>query len=215
MPSRSADDKAAALPNPDAAIHPTLVTSRLVLRPIVAEDVNDLPDAFADPETMRFMDFPPALSVADSARYLAIYVFPLPDWHATWALVCRQTRIVMGFVNYHHRETWNHRLEVGFLLGRPYWKRGLMSEALDAVLEYCFERLEIERVEVTMSPDNDNAVRLAERLGFQRESGLMSRRQRVATGYRDQSMYSLLRDEWRGSAPTTGQTAAPSDDGCR
>jgi ribosomal-protein-alanine N-acetyltransferase len=178
-------------------IYPLLETPRLLLRPTTADDVRYLHEAFADPETMRFMDFPVARNLADSARYLSTYLFVLPEWHATWALVCRETGVTIGFANYHHRENWNQRLEIGFLLHPAFRGRGLMSEALDALLAFCFEELEMERIEVTTQPENDAAIRLIERYGFRCEGGPLRRRQRVGDEFRDLSIYALLRDEWR------------------
>lgn len=188
-----ADDAA----NAAQPIYPLLATPRLVMRPIAAEDVRDLHDAFADADTMQFMDFPVARHLADSVRYLSTYLFVMPDWHATWALVDRETGAVIGFANYHHRENWNQRLEIGFLLRRSFRGLGFMSEALDALLRFCFEQLAIERVEVTTQPENGAAIRLIERLGFRFEGGPMRRRQRVGDEFRDLAMYALLRDEWR------------------
>src|SRR5262245_42123377 len=92
------------------ALHPELFTSRLRLRPLVAADVHSLHASFSDPETMRFMDFPPTRDVAESSRAVSALLFVLPEWHATWAVEWHANGAVVGFVNYHHRETWNQRL---------------------------------------------------------------------------------------------------------
>lgn len=192
----AAADFVAAAANPAQPVHPSLATPRLELRPLIADDVRYLHEAFADPETMRFMDFPVARNLADSTRYLSTYLFVMPDWHATWALVYRATGVVVGFANYHHRENWNQRLEIGFLLHPRFRGMGLMSEALDALLTFCFAELAMERVEVTTQPENTAAIRLIERLGFRCEGGPLRRRQRVGSEFRDLSIYALLRDEW-------------------
>jgi ribosomal-protein-alanine N-acetyltransferase len=168
----------------------------LRLRPIAEADVHFLHAAFSDPETMRFMDFPPTRTIAESARYLAPHLFVLPDWHATWALECPANGAVIGFVNYHHRENWNQRLEIGFCLARPFWGLGLMREAVDALLSYCFTDLGVERVEATTNPQNAAAIAPIEGLGFLRESGVMRRRQKVGAEFRDLVMYALLRGDW-------------------
>ena len=152
--------------------------------------------AFSDPETMRFMDFPASRGMADTERRVQVYLFKLPAWHATWALVYKTTGSVIGFINYHHRENWNSRLEVGFMLARPYWGKGLMAEAMTALLKYCFEDLKMHRVEITVTPENHAAIRMIERLGFQFEGGPLRARQRVSGAYRDLSMYGLLKPEW-------------------
>jgi ribosomal-protein-alanine N-acetyltransferase len=179
-----------------AATEPILSTPRLHLRPLRAEDVSHLHESFSDPETMRFMDRPLSYSLADTKRQMAVLTLRLPEWVATWSLVCRETGKVIGFVNYHHREIWNRRLEIGFMLSRPSWGRGLMSEALRAVLDYCFATLDTNRIEVTVNPDNRAAIAMIERLGFSAEGGPLRERQLVGTTYRDLMMYALLRREW-------------------
>jgi ribosomal-protein-alanine N-acetyltransferase len=179
-----------------ASTRPILATERLFLRPTQEADAHDLHEAFIDPETMRFMDKPPSRSFADTARSMAVLTLTLPEWTATWSLMCRATGKVMGFANYHHREVWNQRLEIGFMLGRPYWRRGLMTEALQAMLGHCFETLDTNRVEVTVNPDNHAAIAMIERLGFVCESVRLRERQRVGTSYRDLAMFSLLRRAW-------------------
>jgi ribosomal-protein-alanine N-acetyltransferase len=187
-------------PDPDAAAsapYPTLATPRLRLRPLAVEDMHALHAAFDDAEAMRFMDFPRPQSLDDTARYLSTHLFVMPDWHACWVLEFRATGAVIGFINYHHRENWNARLEIGFFLARAFWGRGIMTEAITALLNYCFHTLAMERVEITTTPENAAAIKLAEHLGFQREGGPMRRRQRVGSEYRDLLMFGLLRDEWQ------------------
>jgi RimJ/RimL family protein N-acetyltransferase len=66
----------------------------------------------------------------------------------------------VGFVNYHHREDWNRRLELGFMLGRPFWGRGLMAEALAALIHHSLGGLGMIRIEATVQPDNLRATAL-------------------------------------------------------
>lgn len=178
---------------------PELISRRLRLRPIAAEDSAPLHTLFSDPETMRFMDFPPSQTPADTAKRMEAYLFVLPDWHATWVMVERAKDAMIGFVNYHHRENVNRRLEIGFVLARAYWRQGLMREAVAALLDHCFGGLDMHRVEATVNPGNASATCLLEALGFRLEGGPMRGRQRVGGEFRDQLMFGLLREEWPGS----------------
>ncbi len=181
------------------SVQPVLETERLYLLPIARDHAADLHLACADPEVMRYVDFPASQTVQDTARRLDLFLVELPDWHATWVLSCKATARVIGFVNYHHRENCNWRLEVGFLLARAFWGRGLMREALQALLEYCFLGLAMNRVEVTVNPANKAAIRLIEGVGFRFEGGPLRGRQYVCGEYRDLLIYGLLRQEWTRS----------------
>jgi ribosomal-protein-alanine N-acetyltransferase len=109
-----------AHPPTSAATQLALDTPRLQLRPISAADAPLLHPCFADPETMRFMDHVRSRSVEETANRIAPYLIALPAWHATWTMTERASGAAVGFVNYHHREDWNRRLELGFMLGRPF-----------------------------------------------------------------------------------------------
>jgi len=180
-----------------ASPQPVLASPRLLLAPIEPAHCTDLHALFSDPEAMRFMDGPPSRSLEETAKRAETYLFPLPIWHATWVLRERSGGPVIGLVNYHHRENWNNRLEIGFALRRSSWGKGFMREAIAALLDHCFGALDIHRVEATVNPDNQAAIRLLEALKFRFEGGPMRARQRVGGEFRDLSMYGLLRPEWR------------------
>jgi ribosomal-protein-alanine N-acetyltransferase len=198
--------------NEDNLPQPVLNSRRLCLRPLAAQDAVSLHALYSDSEAMRFMDCAPSQHVADTAKRLEILLYVLPIWHATWVLVERSSDAVIGLVNYHHREIWNQRLEIGFAMRRASWRQGFMREAVATLIDYCLGSLAMHRIESTVNLGNVSAVRLLEGLGFRREGGPMRERQRVGSEFRDLSMFGLLREEWHGSigsAPTPARLTAP------
>jgi ribosomal-protein-alanine N-acetyltransferase len=97
---------------------------------------------------------------------------------------------------------WNARhrhAEIGYDLARPYWGYGIASEALSAMLQFCFEDMAFNHVEADTLVVNTRSVRLLERLGFQREG---TRREYILEDdglFYDSAIYSLLRREYYGS----------------
>lgn len=67
-----------------------------------------------------------------------------------------------------------HHLRLGYLLARAHWGRGLMREALAAVLAEAFAQPGVERVDALCDVDNHASARLLDALGFERE-GLLRR----------------------------------------
>lgn len=186
-----------------APTHPVLETQRLHLRPLLPSDADPLHEMFSDPQVTRYLDIPSSRSTEDTFQRLQLYTLVLPEWQAGWAVVEKQSEAIAGMVNYHHREIWNGRLEIGFVLARRYWRQGLMREAVRAVLDYCFAALAVHRVEATISPDNDAAIRLLESLGFRCESGRLRGRIKVGGTYRDLVMYGLLDEDRVAVGPDT------------
>jgi ribosomal-protein-alanine N-acetyltransferase len=172
-----------------------LTTKRLTLRPPTTDDIPGLHACYADPETMRFWDAPAAATSAETGQRLAWSLTAHSGFHAAWAVIDADARFV-GMVNYHRRETNNRKLELGWMIARPFWQRGYATEAVRALIGHCISALEAHRIEAHIEPDNVASVRLAERLGFQRE-GVMRDRLRVGDGFRSAILYALLASDWR------------------
>jgi ribosomal-protein-alanine N-acetyltransferase len=178
---------------------PVLATARLTLRPLAEADAAGLHACFSDAVAMRHWDLPPSPDLAETLRRVRQSLSVPAQWHGAWALVARDGGATIGMVNYHHREPWNRRLEVGYILARPFWRRGLMREAMRAFLRHLFEDLGTHRVELTIEPGNAASIGLAEHLGFTRESGVLRDRLCVAGVYRSVVLYALLQPEWRAA----------------
>lgn len=202
-----------ALPIPgEQPQQPLLRTPRLWLRQLAATDAIALHALFGDAETMRWNELPPTRDLAETTQRVELFLIPIPLWQATWVLAGAPADPAIGFVCYHHRDAWNGQLEVGFMLARSHWGRGLTYEAMTRLLAHCFRSLQINRVEITVNPENKAAIRVTERLGFRREAGLLRQRQRVGDAYCDQLLYGLLRAEWAASlsSPLAGDQISRS-----
>ena len=84
----------------------------------------------------------------------------------------------------------------------------MADRTVRAVLDYCFADLDVHRVEATISPDNDAAIRLLESLGFRCESGRLRGRIMVGGTHRDLVMYGLLDEDWTAAGPDASPDAA-------
>ena len=85
-----------------------------------------------------------------------------------------------------------------------------MTEAVEALLAYCFEELAVHRVEALIHPDNAASIALAERLGFRCEGGPLRDYWRVGDRYMSVMLYALLGGS--GAEPGLVGDAAMNDD---
>jgi ribosomal-protein-alanine N-acetyltransferase len=106
---------------------------------------------------------------------------------------------------------WEHGLaEVGYALSSPYQSRGLMSEAVQILLDDIFTNTLIDRVEARCAIENVGSQRVLEKNGFQRE-GLLRGYFRLRGRRIDNYLYSLLREDHlahrqRGGGPRSPRT---------
>ncbi|HJQ56163.1 MAG TPA: GNAT family N-acetyltransferase [Vineibacter sp.] len=187
-----------------------LLTPRLRLRPFANSDLDDLHALYGDAEAMRYWTFPPSRDRAETARRLRWHVGRYqPASHASWAVTPRRGQQCIGMVTFHHREPRDHRLEVGYILARAHWGRGLATEAVAALLRHCIDSLGTHRVEAMIAAENAASRRLAERLGFSYEGGPLRDRWRVGDSYRSVVVYGLIAGQEK-TAPRPGAARGKS-----
>ena len=93
--------------------------------------------------------------------------------------------------------------ELGYAIGKEYWRQGLTLEAAKAVVAWGFEAFGLERIFARADVPNEGSWRIMEKLGMRRE-GVM-RRHRVVAGERvDVVFYGLLREEWEARRISNG-----------
>ncbi len=143
----------------------TLETERLLLRPFREADLDDYARICSDPEVMRHMGDGRPVSRPDAWRQMAFF---LGHWqlrgYGLWAAELKETGGLVGRIGLHNPEGWPG-LEVGWLLERACWGRGLATEGGRAALDYAFTRLGAGHVISVIRPENARSVRVAERLG--------------------------------------------------
>ena len=117
----------------------------------------------------------------------------------TFVIALRETGKVIGTIGFMWVQQENRSAEVGYSLSRAYWNRGIMTEALQAVLQFGFETLNLNRIEAQHESDNPASGRVMEKAGMIHEGRL---RQRVYNKgrYADVELYAILRQDLRFSA---------------
>jgi ribosomal-protein-alanine N-acetyltransferase len=152
-------------------LFPELTTPRLRLRRFETRDVDGLHACFGDREAMRYWIFAACKNKAETARWVRVLARAAPIKYQAWAVAEKRGDRCIGMVNYHHREAHNRRLEIGYILAPSHHGKGLMTEALQALIGHCIDKLRTHRIEAMINPANKASIRLVERLGFRREGG--------------------------------------------
>jgi ribosomal-protein-alanine N-acetyltransferase len=162
-----------AEPGPPPRSIPLLDTARLRLRP---PTLGDAPDIFAgyaqDPSVTRYLTWRPHNSIEQTRAFLRRCLAGMTDGSVLpWVLTERDDDHAIGMIEL--RPT-GHRAEMGYVLARDRWGRGLMSEAARAVADWGLARPGIFRVWSVTDVDNAASARVLEKAGMQRE-GLLRR----------------------------------------
>ena len=114
-----------------------------------------------------------------------------------WGITLRPADTVIGRIGLANWAKEHHRAEVGFDLARAYWRQGIGTEAVSAVVRYAFEELHLHRLEAFPTLDNVASVRLLEKLGFFHEGTARQVLLMDDGTYHSVGQYSMIEDEYR------------------
>lgn len=182
----------------DFAEMPRLQTERLILREVrPSGDLDAMFALFGDPDVARFTDTGPFSDVDDAQEVI--------DWISRifeqrrglrWALALADNEEQMiGTCGYNHWDPSNNSGGIGYDLAKDHWGKGLMTEALQPVIRFGFERMGLNRIEADVTVGNDASARVLQKLGFT-EEGLLRQRGFWKGRYHDLRMFGLLRGDW-------------------
>ncbi len=114
-----------------------------------------------------------------------------------WIITLKGDDRPIGTLGYYK---WNrsrsYQAEMGYDLAKEHWGKGIMTEAMEAVVNFGFRRMKLNRIEVYIMPRNKRSIRMIKRLGFKREGLLRQRYFDEFGNFTDDILFSMLRDDW-------------------
>jgi RimJ/RimL family protein N-acetyltransferase len=171
-------------------------TPRLTLRPVHELDLHDLLEINGDPEVTRFVPYPTWQSLDDGMAWLRRMEALASSGTGQQLVIVRSADLrIVGTLLLFRFEESSARLELGYVLGRQYWRHGFMREALEAVCAHAFSAMSIRRLEAEVDPANTASNRLLQRAGFTLEGTLRKRWAAKGRTY-DTNVYGYLAEEW-------------------
>jgi RimJ/RimL family protein N-acetyltransferase len=168
-------------------------SGEVTLRELLPSDIDELARIFGTSPLLKVLET--QLTHPQRTSIDHPYAGNVPIFKAWGVTLAEKSSPILGIVNYHHLDFLNRRTEIGYFMAEPYRRQGIMKCAVLDVLKYCFETLDLHRIEATIEPQNVAAIRLAESCGFRKESGLLRDRIYVEQTFRSVVMYGLIRKE--------------------
>jgi ribosomal-protein-alanine N-acetyltransferase len=145
-------------------------TDRLILRSWRESDLDDLFAYASVPGVGEMAGWPHHETIETSKQILRSFI----DENEVFALYHKAGRKVIGSLGLHHswaNEDERYKIlkikEVGYVLSKDYWGQGLVTEAVSAVIDYCFEKLGVEAFTCGHFKENNQSRRVIEKCGFE------------------------------------------------
>lgn len=180
-------------------------THRLFLKGLDDSDAEFIFGEFSDEYVCRYLyDAEPFRGIDEARELIAHFGSDRNTTINRWVIMDKGTGQRLGTCGFHCWDKENNCIEVGYDLREEHCRKGIMTEALTAIIGKAFSEKGINRIQAFVSLDNIASCKVLEKLGFKRE-GVIREKHYFRGKYYDHFCYSLLKRECApGHAPGNG-----------
>jgi len=118
----------------------------------------------------------------------------LGGFPTTFAIIYRGE--IAGTISFNHISEVHRNGSIGYWIGKRFEGKGIMSRSFEAVVNYDFETLRLNRIEVRVANENIRSRAIPERFGFKKE-GVLQQVEMLYDTYVDHVVYRMLHAEWK------------------
>lgn len=153
---------------------PELKTQRLLLRKLEGTDANEIFFLRSNEKVLRYLGKEPAKTIAEAEEFISKINKAVDEndsvlWGITYL---NDPSIIIGTICLWNFKKENYRSEIGYLLHPDHWRKGIMKEAINSVVDYGFYVLGLHSIEALLSPENIASSSVLESTGFVKEAHL-------------------------------------------
>lgn len=177
----------------------TIETERLLLRAFTPDTFRLAYDFLTGEELKELFGLADDASLEQERARYAQGISTYNRSFVNFQIYLKENNELIGSCGFH---TWylpHARAEIGYALGNDLHKgKGIMKEAMKAVIDYGFNKMDLHRIEAFISPNNIPSLKLAQHFGFQQE-GLLRQHYCKDQRMEDSAVFSLLKSEYTAS----------------
>ena len=174
---------------------PKLESKRLYFRAIKRSDLDDIYEYSANPKTSQYLLWNPHRNISETREFIEIVLakYKSGDYN-DWAIVYKKTGKMIGTCGFTRIDEDNNVVEIGYVLNPDFWGIGLATEAVERILEFAFDVMDVNRVEAKFMFGNDASLAVMKKVGMRLE-GYQRDAMFVKGKYRTIGIASILKRE--------------------
>lgn len=181
--------------NPEQ-IFPKLETERLILRQLQPSDAPALFHYFSKDEVMKYYDLDTFSELEQAENLISLFNERYTAKQGIrWGITQKADDVVIGTCGYHNVRTEHSKAEIGYELSPAFWQQGIMTEAVQAIIEFGFSQWNLNRIEAFINPENEGSRKLLTKIGL-REEGFLKEYFFEKGCFVDAVIFAILRKEF-------------------
>lgn len=152
---------------------PNLETERLLLRRVVNKDVEQIFALRSDKEVMKYIPRPLVKTKDDALAHITMIDEKIDTNEGiNWAITIKNNDKLIGIIGLYRIQPEHFRAEIGYMLLPEYHGKGIVSEAINEVVNYGFDVIKLHSIEAIIDPKNFASEKVLQKNGFVKEAHL-------------------------------------------
>lgn len=174
-----------------------LHNDQVILKPLEESDIEGIFKVAAEPEIWTYLSVT-LENIDDVKKYVKTALANKEkESEFTFVIIDSKTNEIIGSTRFMDIDPNHNRLEIGSTWLTPaYWRTAINTNCKYLLLQYCFEILHLNRVQIKTDHNNIRSQKAIERIGAQKEGILRNHMIRKDGTIRDTVMYSITNEEW-------------------
>ena len=175
-----------------------LKSERILLRPLLIKDAQDIFSYRSEPDIYQFQSWQPK-TIEEVESFIETRIVGEPDLPNTWfqLAICKfDPYELIGDCGLHFLEKGSSQVEIGITLKREQQRLGYATEALKLVFNFVFGDLKKHRIFGSVDPNNRASIRLMERMRMRKEAHFVESIW-FNDRWSDDIVYAILAREWK------------------
>ncbi|MFB7157885.1 GNAT family N-acetyltransferase [Lysinibacillus sp. NPDC056232] len=172
---------------------PILDTERLVLRELIEHDAQEVLNCFSNPDVLRHYGQKPLTSLEQVKQIIKNFSKNYDEKRGIkWGIALKGQEGIIGTIGFQEWSTEHKRAEISYALFPENWGKGYAKEAVDRVLSFGFQEMDLMRIGAIVFTENEASNKLLIKLGFEKEGILKNYMHQNGVPY-DTNIFSLIK----------------------
>jgi [ribosomal protein S5]-alanine N-acetyltransferase len=150
---------------------PILETERLILRRVLPSDVKEMFELRSNPETMKYIPRPLLTNHEEALAHIQMMEDKIETNEGiNWAITLKGDDKMLGVIGHYRIKPEHYRAEVGYMILPEYHGKGITTEAVQCVVDYGFNTMQLHSIEGVIDPENGASEKVLQKCGFVKEA---------------------------------------------
>ena len=150
---------------------PHITTERLLLRQLTADDTVDIAILRSDEIVNKYLDRKATTGIDEAKQFINKINTNINNNECFyWAITLKNNNSLIGTICYWNIVPEDDTAEIGYELLPGFQGKGIMQEALSAIIEFGFNGIKLQTILALLTADNEKSIKILEKNNFKRDT---------------------------------------------